>query len=87
VCDELGRKGFSDKSVKGGRVMLKGSVRVALSVLLALALLGSPVSARAADRVTIAATGLNALDWDSIVAEDRGFFGNPLRHHRRCPGR
>ena len=49
-------------------------MRVAIFLLLALVLLGSPFSLRAADRITVGATGINALDLDSIVAEDRGFF-------------
>ena len=54
--------------------MVKRTTRVALSLLLALVLFGSPFSLWAADRITVGATGLNALDLDSIVAEDRGFF-------------
>lgn len=43
-------------------------------LVLALALLASPVPVRATDKITVGATSPTAFDWDSIVAEDRGFF-------------
>lgn len=44
------------------------------AAVLALVLFASPVSARAADRISVGATSPTAFDWDSMVAEDRGFF-------------
>jgi ABC-type nitrate/sulfonate/bicarbonate transport system substrate-binding protein len=47
---------------------------VAIVALLGLILLGSAVCARAADRIAVGITSPTAFDWDSFVAEDRGFF-------------
>lgn len=54
--------------------MMTSIMRVAIFLLLALVLLAAPVTSGAADRITVGATGINALDFDSIVAENRGFF-------------
>jgi ABC-type nitrate/sulfonate/bicarbonate transport system substrate-binding protein len=57
---------------RGDPASLSAIVTVALSSLLTLGVVVSP--ARAADRITAAITNPTAFDWDSFVAEDRGFF-------------
>jgi len=50
------------------------TTRAVCLAILALALVGVPVTAGGADRISVGATSPTAFDWDSMVAEDRGFF-------------
>ena len=49
-------------------------MRAGMAALLALAVVAPAASAPAADGIAVGLTSPTAFDWDSFVAEDRGFF-------------